>query len=72
MLSEKPLAADTALDATYATAEMAEKLSSHAMYGPPHGRPWKPTNEQLRDHPEIVTLQPHPWAVLSADPPGKK
>ncbi len=65
-LSEKPLAADTALDAKYATAEMAAKLSSHAMYGPPHGRPWKPTKEQLRDHPEIVTLEPHPWTVLTA------
>ncbi|MBM3983095.1 MAG: hypothetical protein FJ304_23050 [Planctomycetes bacterium] len=64
-LTAAPLAGDTSLDAKYATAELAKKLSSHAMYGPPHGKAWKPTEEQLRDHPEIKALEPHPWTVLA-------
>ena len=71
-LSCAPLAADTTLDAKYATAEMAKKLASHATYGPPHGKAWKPTDEQRRDHPEIATLEPHPWTVLTIDPPPRK
>jgi hypothetical protein len=69
-----PLAPHTSLDAKYTTAEMAKKLASHAMYGPPHGKAWKPTEAQRRNHPEIVTLEPHPWTVLTLTPPpgGKK
>jgi hypothetical protein len=71
--SSAPLAANTSLDAKYTTAEMAKRLASHAMYGPPHGKTWKPTFHELRDHPEIVTLKPHPWTVLTTTPPpGKK
>jgi hypothetical protein len=64
-LGAAPLAGDTSLDAKYTTAELAKKLSSHALYGPPHGKAWKPTEEQLRDHPEIKALEPHPWTVLA-------
>ncbi|MBY0459884.1 MAG: hypothetical protein K2V38_21405, partial [Gemmataceae bacterium] len=63
-LCAPPLAAPTALDAKYTTADLAAKLTSHAMYGPPHGKAWKPTDEEKRDHPEIVTLEPHPWTLL--------
>jgi hypothetical protein len=51
---------------------MAKKLATHAIYGPPHGKAWKPTDEERRDHPEIVTLEPHPWTVLTITPPPKK
>jgi hypothetical protein len=72
VLSSEPLAAKTALDAKYTTAELAKQLASHAMYGPPTGKVWEPTAEERRDHPEIQTLEPHPWTVLTITPaPGK-
>ncbi|QJW99207.1 C45 family autoproteolytic acyltransferase/hydolase [Frigoriglobus tundricola] len=71
-LTSAPLAADSSLDAKFATADMAKKLASHAMYGPPHGKTWKPTDEERRAHPEIVPLEPHPWTVLTIDAPARK
>jgi hypothetical protein len=68
-LTSEVLAPRTALDAKYTTADLAGQLATHALYGPPTGKPWKPTAEQLRDHPEIKTLEPHPWTVLTALPP---
>jgi hypothetical protein len=71
-LSESPIAAEHSLDAKYTTAEMAKKLATHATYGPPTGKAWKPTEEEMNDHPEIKTLEPHPWTVLTVTPPPKK
>ena len=71
VLSAAPLAASTSLDAKYTTSQMAKKLATHAMYGPPHGKTWIPTDEERRDHPEIVILKPHPWTVLTITPPKK-
>jgi hypothetical protein len=70
-LSEAPIAAPHSLDAKYTTAEMAKKLATHATYGPPTGKAWKPTDDELNDHPEIKTLEPHPWTVLTVTPPPK-
>ncbi|MBN9119151.1 MAG: hypothetical protein J0I06_08325 [Planctomycetes bacterium] len=70
-LSNAPLAANTSLDAKYTTAALAQKLASHAMYGPPHGKTWRPTDQERRDHPEIKALEPHPWTVLTITPAPK-
>jgi hypothetical protein len=70
-LTSDELALPHSLDAKYATAEMAKKLATHAMYGPPTGKTWKPTEDERRNHPEIKTLDPHPWTVLTAEPPKK-
>jgi hypothetical protein len=70
-LSAAPLAGNTSLDAKYTTAELAKKLATHAMYGPPTGKSWKPTDDERRDHPEIIALEPHPWTVLTVTPPKK-
>lgn len=68
-LSAAPLAPATSLDAKYTTAELAKKLATHATYGPPNGKVWKPTDKEREDHPEIVPLEPHPWTVLTITPP---
>jgi hypothetical protein len=60
-----PLAAASALDAKYTTAELAKKLMSHATYGPPTGKTWKPTEDELRTRPDLKPLEPHPWTVLA-------
>jgi hypothetical protein len=71
-LTNAPLAAPTSLDAKYTTAELAKKLTSHAMYGPPHGKAWKPTDEERRDRPELKALEPHPWTLLTIEQPPRK
>jgi hypothetical protein len=67
-LTCEPLAAPTSLDAKYTTAELAKKLSSHAMYGPPHGKTWKPTDKERLARPDLQPLEPHPWTVLTIGP----
>jgi hypothetical protein len=71
-LCDEVLAQPHSLDAKYATAAMAEKLTTWAMYGPPTGKPWKPTDEQKKAHPEIKALVAHPWTVLSNAAPPKR
>jgi hypothetical protein len=70
-LCEPALAPRTTLDAKYTTADLAKKLATHATYGPPTGLIWKPKPEELRDHPEIKPLEPHPWTVLTVAPPPR-
>lgn len=70
--TDETLAQDSALDAKYTTADLARKLSTHAMYGPPTGKTWAPTKEQKQNHPEIVPLEPHPWTVLRTVGPAAK
>lgn len=71
-LTDPVLAQPSSLDAKFATADLAARLATHATYGPPTGKPWKPTDEQKRDHPEIKPLVPHPWTVLTAEPPVQR
>ena len=70
-LTNPTLAAKTSLDAKYTTAELAKKLTSHAMYGPPHGKVWKPTEDERRERPDLQPLEPHPWTVLTTAVPKK-
>jgi hypothetical protein len=63
------LAQANSLDAKYTTAALAKKLATCATYGPPTGKAWKPKPEELRNHPEIQTLEPHPWTVLTVGLP---
>jgi hypothetical protein len=64
-----PICAFPSLDAKYTTSDMAAKLRTWALFGPPLGRTWRPTKEEMRDYPEVRPMVSNPWTILSADPP---
>ncbi|MFO0850498.1 MAG: C45 family autoproteolytic acyltransferase/hydrolase [Gemmataceae bacterium] len=65
-----PLAAHPSLDAKVTTADMAKRLETHAVFGPPYGRVWHPTHEERNEHPEIRPLVPNEWVVLTPAAPA--
>ncbi len=59
------------LDAKFTTTALAQDLASHALYGPPTGKVWRPTIRDRASHPDIRPLIPHPWTVLTINPPPR-
>jgi hypothetical protein len=59
------------LDAKFTTTAMAKKLESWAMYGPPTGTTWEPTEIEKQKYPEVKALVAHPWTVLGITAPPK-
>ncbi len=69
-LTTPPLAAFRSIDAKVATSDQIRRLEAHAVFGPPLGRVWEPTAEDLRRDPELVPLFPNDWTLLGAvEPP---
>jgi hypothetical protein len=66
-----PLAAWPSLDAKFTTSDLARQLKSWALFGPPLGRTWQPTQEERKRHAEIKPLVSNPWTLLHANPPAK-
>ncbi len=66
-----PVAAYHSLDAKFTTTDMVKELKTWALFGPPLGRTWQPTQEERRLYPEIRPLASNPWTVLHAGPPAK-
>ena len=66
-----PIAGFPSLDAKFTTTEMARKLQSWALFGPPLGRTWEPTQEERHRYPEIKPLVSNPWTILHTNPPAK-
>ena len=66
-----PLAAFHSLDAKFTTTDLAKQLKSWALFGPPLGRTWQPTNEERQRYPEIKPLVSNPWTILHGNPPAK-
>jgi hypothetical protein len=66
-----PLAAIHSCDAKFTTTDMARKLQSWCLFGPPLGRTWQPTEEERRLYSEIKPLVSNPWTVLHGEPPAK-
>lgn len=64
-----PLAAFSSCDAKFTTTAMAKELKTHALFGPPLGRTWDPTNSQRDSYPDIEPLVGNDWTVLTAEPP---
>jgi hypothetical protein len=66
-----PLAAWPSLDAKFTTTDLAKKLQSWTLFGPPLGRTWHPTQEQRKTFAEVKPLVSNPWTLLHAEPPAK-
>jgi hypothetical protein len=66
-----PLAAYHSLDAKFTTTDLAKDLKTWALFGPPLGRTWLPTQEERRRYPEIRPLVSNPWTILHAAPPNQ-
>ena len=66
-----PLSAHPSLDAKVTTSDLAKRMESHAVFGPPYARVWAPTFEELTTHPGVHSLVPNDWTVLGPDAPAK-
>jgi hypothetical protein len=69
VFADPSLALSHSLDAKFTTTALAKDLASWATYGPPTGKTWRPTPEDRDNHPGIRALEPHPWTVLTINPP---
>jgi hypothetical protein len=67
-----PIASFASLDAKFTTTDLAKHLKSWALFGPPLGRTWQPTQEQRQLYPEIKPLVSNPWTILHGNPPPAK
>jgi Phospholipase B/S-layer like family, C-terminal region len=68
-----PIAAYHSVDAKFTTSDMAKELKTWALFGPPLGRTWQPTDDDRRKFPEVQPLVGNPWTVLTAAaPPTQK
>jgi hypothetical protein len=65
------LASSYSLDAKFTTTDLAKQLKTWALFGPPLGRSWQPTSDELKRYPEIQPLASNPWTVLTARAPAK-
>ena len=65
-----PLAAPHSLDAKVTTADLAKKLETHALFGPPYGRVWELTDREEAKYDDVRSLVPNDWTVLTPKPPA--
>jgi hypothetical protein len=66
-----PLAAYHSLDAKYTTTDLAKELKTWALYGPPLGKSWQPTDQEKQKYPEIRAMASNPWVILHTAAPAK-
>ncbi len=67
-----PICSNVTLDAKVTTSSMAKELRSWALFGPPRGKSWQPTDEEKKDFPEIRPLVSNPWTLLHPEAPPPK
>jgi hypothetical protein len=65
-----PLAAAHSLDAKFTTTEMARELKTWALFGPPLGKTWEPSEAERKRLLEVQPLVSNDWTILTADPPS--
>lgn len=66
-----PLAAFPSCDAKFTTTEMAKELKTWALFGPPLGKTWEPSEWERKRFAEVQPLHPNDWTVLSAEAPAE-
>jgi Phospholipase B len=59
-----PLCSSAAVDAKFTTGTLAKNLQSWAIFGPPLGRTWMPTNEEIKKYKDVRPLVSNPWTIL--------
>jgi hypothetical protein len=64
-----PIAAFPSCDAKFTTADLARKLQSWGLFGPPLGRTWDPAPQDRHEYPAILPLISNDWTLLKVDPP---
>ncbi len=66
-----PLAASPSLDAKFTTTEMARELKTWAVFGPPLGKTWEPSDAERRRYADVRPLVGNDWTILGAESPGE-
>ncbi|MFM8220419.1 MAG: hypothetical protein ACKOJF_16010, partial [Planctomycetaceae bacterium] len=64
-----PLAAFSSCDAKFTTRELARRLQSWGLFGPPIGPTWVPAPHELEEYPHAKPLVPNDWTLLDVTPP---
>ena len=64
-----PIAAFPSCDAKFTTADLARRLQSWGLFGPPLGRTWDPAPQDKDEYPAIQPLISHDWTLLKVTPP---
>lgn len=65
-----PLAAFPSCDAKFTTTDMAKDLKCVALFGPPRGKTWEPSEGERTRNPDIRPLVSNDWTILRADAPA--
>ena len=69
--STPPICTSSSLDAKVTTTALMKDLKTLAVFGPPIGGTWQPTDHQREEFPEVVPLVPNDWTVLHPNAPAK-
>jgi hypothetical protein len=59
-----PLCSSAAVDIKFTTGSLAKDLKTWAVFGPPLGKTWMPTNDEIKKYKEIRPLVSNPWTIL--------
>ena len=69
VFSTPPIVSYSSCDAKFTTSDMAKELKTWAIFGPPLGRSWQPSQWEREHFPAIQPLVSNPLTVLTANPP---
>src|SRR5262249_19685591 len=65
-----PMAARPSCDAKFTTSALAKDLKSWALFGPPRGPTWQPSEDERTKTPDIRPLVSNDWTMLSGKAPA--